>query len=436
MSAVMIEFTRNLLASDFMPHGVCFLWNPGIMWLHAISDAVIALSYYLIPLALVYFVRKRRDLPFHWMFLLFGVFIFACGTTHVMGLWTLWHGTYRLEGVIKAVTAAASVGTAVLLVHLLPDALALPSPAQLRAANDDLEREIAHRRRVEHALVEAHDHLEATVQQRTAELARANEELKAEMQRRQAEEAERVRAEHTVRRMQAELAHVGRVTVMGELAASIAHEVSQPIAAVVTNASACLRWMTNDPPNHAEAHESVTRILRDGRRAGEIIRRIRALLKKSPPTPTEQDVNALLRDVLALVHDALATHRIDARVELADVPPVMGDRIQLQQVLLNLVMNGVDAMNECPDGPRNLVVSSWLLDTGEVTMTVKDSGVGVDPALFDKLFEPFFTTKPEGMGMGLSVSRSIVESHGGRLWASSNEGQGASFHVSLPGVHA
>jgi C4-dicarboxylate-specific signal transduction histidine kinase len=433
----MIDFARNLLSSDFMPHGVCFLWNPGIMWLHAISDAVIALSYYLIPLALVYFVRQRRDVPFHWMFLLFGVFIFACGTTHVMALWTLWHGTYRLEGVIKAVTAAASVGTAVLLVQLLPDALALPSPAQLRAANEDLQREIAHRRRVEHALVEAHDQLEAKVEQRTAELARANDELISEMHRRQAEEAERVRAEETVRQMQAELAHVGRVTVMGELAASIAHEVSQPLAAVVTNANACLRWMASDPPNHAEARDSVNRILRDGHRAGEVLRRIRELLKKSPPKPTEQDVNGLLRDVLALVHDALAKQRIETHVELADVPPVMGDRIQLQQVLLNLVMNGVDAMLERPDGPRSLVVSSRLLDTGEVTMTVQDSGVGVDPAVFDKLFDPFFTTKAEGLGMGLSVSRSIVESHGGHLWASLNEGQGgASFHVSLPGLHA
>jgi len=127
----MIDFWQNLLASDFMPHGVCFLWNPEIVWLHAISDAVIAISYSLIPLALVYFVRKRTDLPFQWMFLMFGVFILGCGTTHVMELWTLWHGTYRLAGVIKAITAGASVLTAVLLVRLMPQALALPSPAQL-----------------------------------------------------------------------------------------------------------------------------------------------------------------------------------------------------------------------------------------------------------------------------------------------------------------
>src|SRR5882762_2970550 len=137
-SVDMGEFAQHLFSSDFMPHGVCFLWHPEIVWLHAISDGLIALSYFLIPLALFYFVRQRHDLPFHWMFLLFGVFILGCGATHVMGIWTLWHGTYRLEGVIKAVTAAASIVTAGLLVHLLPQALSLPSPAQLRLANAEL----------------------------------------------------------------------------------------------------------------------------------------------------------------------------------------------------------------------------------------------------------------------------------------------------------
>jgi two-component system NtrC family sensor kinase len=414
----MIELAQHLFSSDFMPHGVCFLWNPGIVWLHAISDGLIALSYFVIPVALFYFVRRRNDLPFHWIFLLFGLFILGCGGTHVMGIWTLWHGTYRLEGVIKAVTAGASVVTAVALIQLLPQALALPSPAQLRAANDELAREITYRRVAERALLDAHEQLEETVRQRTAELAHANDELKAEMERRH--------------RMEIELAHVGRVTTIGELAASIAHEVSQPLAAVVTNANACLRWLASEPPNVKEARDSVARILRDGSRAGEIIQRIRALLKKTPPKPTEQDVNEVLRDVLALVDDALARQRIDARADLGDVPLVLADRVQLQQVILNLVMNGVDAVNERRDGPRSLVISTGTLDSGEVTMTVRDSGVGVDPAAFDKLFDPFFTTKPEGMGMGLSVSRSIVESHGGRLWASINDGPGATFHVSLP----
>jgi C4-dicarboxylate-specific signal transduction histidine kinase len=428
----MTDFVRQLLSSDFMPHGVCFLWHREIVWLHAISDGVIALSYFLIPGALFHFVRRRTELPFHWMFVLFGVFILGCGATHVMGIWTLWHGTYRLEGVIKAITAGASIVTAFALVQQLPRALDLPGPAQLRAANGELEREISYRRVAERALLDAHEQLEATVARRTAELARANEELTAEMQRRQIEEAEHTRAEHTIRRMEIELAHVGRVTTIGELAASIAHEVSQPLAAVVANGNASLNWMAGDPPNLPEARDSVTRIVRDGRRAGEVIQRIRALLKKSPPAPTEQNVNDVLRDVLALVADALTRQRIEARADLGDVPPVLADRVQLQQVILNLVMNGVDAVNERGDGPRRLVISTRTLDTGEVTMAVEDSGAGVDPAVLDKLFDPFFTTKPQGMGMGLSVSRSIVESHGGRIWASINQGAGATFHVSLP----
>jgi len=416
---IMIEFWQKLLASDFMPHGVCFLWNPEIVWLHAISDTVIAVSYYLIPLALVYFVRKRKDLPFQWMFLLFGVFILGCGTTHVMELWTLWHGTYRLAGVIKAITAGASVLTAVLLVRLMPQALALPSPAQLREANERLAR--------------AHEDLESRVRERTAQLAEAYAELRAEMDRRLAAEHERLRAEQTVRMMQTELAHVGRVTTMGELAASIAHEVSQPLSAVVTNANACLRWLANTPPNVFEARESVSNILRDGQRAGEVIRRIRALLKKTPPQPTEQDVNELLKEVMPLVRDAFLKDNIDARLDLAhDLPAVKGDRVQLQQVILNLIMNGIEAMHQTARDPRRLEISSRRLESGEVAVTVRDSGVGVEPATFEKLFDPFFTTKPSGMGMGLSVSRAIVESHGGRLWASRNDGPGASFHVALP----
>ena len=156
----MREFLMKLFSSDFMSHGYCYLWRPEIIWLHAISDSIIALSYYVIPLTLVYFVRKRRDLPFHWMFLMFGIFIFSCGTTHLMEVWTLWHGTYRLAGVIKAITAVASVATAALFVRLVPEAVALPSPAQLRAANQDLEREIQERRRVEQALQQAYNEVE------------------------------------------------------------------------------------------------------------------------------------------------------------------------------------------------------------------------------------------------------------------------------------
>ena len=428
----MTEFIAKLLSSDFMPHGMCYLWQPDIIWLHVISDSLIAVSYLVIPLALVHFVRKRPDLPFHWMFLMFGAFIVGCGATHVMEVWTVWNGTYRLAGVVKALTAMASMATAALLIPLIPRALALPSPAQLHAANEELEREVAERRRAEAALQAARDELEVRVHLRTAELARANEELKAEILHAQRAEAERRRAEQDLKTIQDELAHVSRLTTMGELAASIAHEVSQPLTAVITNANACLRWLAADPPNLDEARDTLTRILRDGRRASDVIQRIRALLKRRAPESVPQDVNELIREVLALVQDALRTAQVSAQVELGgNVPAVLGDRVQIQQVVLNLVMNGIEAMREVDDRPRRLVVGSSPRE-GEVVVTVSDSGVGIDPDKLGRLFDPFFTTKAEGMGMGLSVSRSIVESHGGRLWASSGEASGATFRFTVP----
>jgi len=194
-------FTKLFSSQDFMPHGDCYLWKPEIVWLHAISDGVIALSYYLIPFVLIYLVRKRKDLPFNAIFVMFGVFIFACGTTHVMEVWTLWHPFYRLSGVIKAFTAVASVGTAVMLVQFVPQALALPSPTQLRTANAQLENEIKERRRVEQPLHHAYDELEVRVQERTADLASANAALRNEI-------VERQHAQEASETAQSELAHV------------------------------------------------------------------------------------------------------------------------------------------------------------------------------------------------------------------------------------
>jgi C4-dicarboxylate-specific signal transduction histidine kinase len=232
------------------------------------------------------------------------------------------------------------------------------------------------------------------------------------------------------------MAHVSRVTTMGELTASIGHEVNQPLTAMMTNANACVRWLAAEPSNMGEARQSLQRIQRDGQRAADILRGIRELMKKRPPLPAPQNVNELIKDALLLVHDSVVRNSIDTHLELSnDVPVVLGDRAQLQQVLLNLVMNSVDALHGVSGRSRSLVITSGRdRGTGQATMKVTDSGIGVDPKLFEKLFEPFFTTKVEGMGMGLSVSRSIIERHGGQLWASPNQGPGATFHVLLPGI--
>jgi PAS domain S-box-containing protein len=667
-----------LFSPDLMPHGYCYLWRPEIVWLHAVSDTLIALAYYLIPVMLVYFARKRKDLPFHWVFLMFGLFIFGCGTTHLMEVWTLWHANYGLAGVIKGITAGASMATAALLVPLLPRALALPSPAQLRTTNLELEKVIAERRRVEEELQGAHAELELRVRQRTAQLAEANLRLQAEIvERRRAEEVlrkqanllelahdaiivrdmddritywnsgaegtygwkrdeavgsiaqqllqsvypsdleqlkldvvrdgrwdgeltqtrsdgtsivvasrwallrddsgdpvatlqintditarkraieelakseqrwravfdnstvgialtdlngrfqaanfafqkmmgysrrellgmsfmditdeddrerswtrfaelpvenrqyfetkkrnrrkdgsviwvdidvslvpgtesipqfmlamvdditERKRAEAALLATQSQLAHIARVTTMGELVASIAHEINQPLTAVVTNANASLRWLGGADPNMEEARLAITRIIKEGNRASDVIGKIRSFLKKSPAQTASLDINEVIREVLVLTHHEILSNRVSLQTDLeSDIPAVMGDRVQLQQVLFNLIRNAIEATCAPESGARDLLVTSHWREPGRVVVAVRDSGGGIDPLHLDQLFNPFFTTKPDGMGMGLSISRSIIEAHGGRLWAAPGEGHGATFQFSLAAAAA
>jgi len=244
---------------------------------------------------------------------------------------------------------------------------------------------------------------------------------------------QRKQAEEELRKAQAELAHFTRVTTMGELASSIVHEVAQPLAAVATDSTACLRWLAGTSPNLEEARECLQRIIRDGKRAGEVIARIRSLVTKSAPAKERIDRNETIQEVLAMIDAEARRHRVLVRTELAaGLPPVRGDRVQLQQVILNLVMNGIEAMKAVTDRPRELVIRSEPHESGEVLVTVQDSGIGLDAQNMERLFEPFYTTKPEGMGMGLSISRSIIKAHGGRLWAKPNDGLGATFQFTLP----
>jgi signal transduction histidine kinase len=230
--------------------------------------------------------------------------------------------------------------------------------------------------------------------------------------------------------------------MMGELSASVAHEVNQPLAGIVSNGTACLRWLARNTPNLEEAREAIRDIVRDGKRAGEVIARIRALTKRAAPPKEKLDLNEIVREVLALVGDQAKKNSVMIRTQFADEGcPVFADRVQLQQVLLNLVMNGMEAMSSVGGRERQLLIVTRNVDLAQVQVTVEDTGVGLDPNMMDKIFEPFYTTKSGGMGMGLSICRSIVQSHGGRLWATANDGPGTSFHFSLPkhdehGTHA
>ena len=240
-------------------------------------------------------------------------------------------------------------------------------------------------------------------------------------------------AEHALHQAQAELAHVARVTTLGELAASIAHEINQPLAGIIADASACLRMLAGDPPNVDGARETARRTIRDGNRASDVITRLRALFSKKDAVTDSVDLNEATREVIALSSSELQRNRVILRPELADdLPPVSGDRIQLQQVILNLLMNASDAMSGVDDRPRQVVIRTERDEGDRVRLSVQDAGVGFEPQAVDKLFEAFYTTKSGGMGMGLSVSRSIIERHHGRLWAEPNDGPGATFSFSVP----
>jgi PAS domain S-box-containing protein len=543
----MTSFLAWLMSpQDYMPHGMCFLWQPELIALHVASDSLIALAYYSIPIALIYFVMKRTDLAFPGIFVLTGLFILACGTTHAMSVWTLWVPDYRVDGGIKAVTALLSIGTAVAIWKVMPLALALPSTGQLERANKLLGQEITQRQRAEAALREMNTELERRVAARTADLQeevvrrrnteatlRASEErwrsmfeasavgitimdqqnhfaavneafqkmvgyTEQELQslgpvditheddrqatremiqdvqsgKRQDYQAEkryrrkdgkliwvRVSAaraldpnsplpgiptlvEDITERKRAEVAwhdardalsRATRLTVMGELSASIAHEVNQPLAAIITNGQACERFLGFSPPDLDEVKDAVGEIVRDGRRASEVLKRIRAMSKNTAPERGQVDVNHAIAEVLALTRDELQRHRVAVQTDLrSKLPTIMADRVQLQQVVLNLVMNGIDAMRAVTDRPRILTVRSQLNDQGNIVVNVADSGVGLDPANRDRIFESFFTTKPEGMGMGLAISNTIIEAHHGRLWAESGSPFGAVFGFTLP----
>jgi PAS domain S-box-containing protein len=243
---------------------------------------------------------------------------------------------------------------------------------------------------------------------------------------------ERKRAEEELHKAQSELAHVTRVMTMGELAASIAHEVNQPLAAIVANGGACLRWLMGDSPDLGEVRESAQRIIRDGKRASDVISRIRGLVRKTDPEKTPLDINQAVREVINLTQSEAVGKAVAIRTELAsELPFVLGDRVQLQQVILNLVMNGIEAMNPVKDRPREMLIRSSEHESDKVLVAVQDSGVGIDAQHLEKIFGTFYTTKSQGMGMGLAICRSIVENHGGRLWATPNDGPGATFQFTL-----
>ena len=261
--------------------------------------------------------------------------------------------------------------------------------------------------------------------ERATELLRANETLRSEI-------AQRKQAEESLRQAQAELARVSRISAMGELTASLAHEVNHPIGAIMINAETCLRWLSHEVPDVERARTIASMIVKDGTRASETVARMQHRFETGAPLREPVDVNDVIHEMIVLLRGEAARQDVSIRTELADnLPQVAGDSVQLKQVLMNLMVNGIEAMND-GNGARELTIISQLAENGEVTVSVSDNGIGLPPLPMSQLFNAFVTTKPRSVGIGLSISRSIVEGHGGHLWATNNASRGANFHLTLP----
>jgi len=285
---------------------------------------------------------------------------------------------------------------------------------------------IAWQRKSEAALRQARDELEVKVADRTVELKQANAALVNQM-------AEQKRTEETLQRTRTELARVVRITTIGELTASIAHEVNQPLAAIVANADACVAWLALENPDLPEARAAASRAIQGATRASEVITRIRSLINKAAPERAQIQVNEVVKETIALVERQASRFQVSIQTALnLNLPLALGDRIQIQQVILNLMMNAIESMSSVDMRPRRLVIRSTVYEGDRILLSFEDTGVGVSEEIMPRLFEPFFTTRSEGIGMGLAISRSIIEAHGGRLWAESVVDRGSVFQFTLP----
>jgi signal transduction histidine kinase/CheY-like chemotaxis protein len=415
VSAV-LEFFHKLFSQEYMPHGMCYLWDPAVLWLHVISDGLIAAAYYTIPFLLFYFVRKRRDVAFKGIFVAFGIFILACGTTHLMGAVTVWSPVYRLEGVIKAITAAASVATFAMLVPMMPALIALPSPTQLARANQSLAREIEERRTAEGEVRSINEDLEERVAKRTAER----------------------------RALEDQLLQSQKMEAVGRLAGGVAHDFNN-LLTVILGYNEMLRDRVR---LDATAMEYADEVLRAAERASALTNQLLAFSRRQVAVPRVVDLNEIVQGIDKMLRRIIGEDiQLEARLS-PGIPAVKVDPSHIDQVIMNLAVNSRDAM---PQGGKLTIETAAVELTEEyadhhiaveaghyVMLAVSDTGSGMDAATRERLFEPFFTTKEKGKGtgLGLSIVYGIVKQNGGEILVYSEPGRGTAFKIYLPAVMA
>ncbi|MFJ7439414.1 ATP-binding protein [Methylorubrum thiocyanatum] len=385
----MLELLRRLWeVENLSPHGICLLWRPELIWTHVVSDSLIAFAYFSIPIGLAYFVSRRRDVVFGWMFWSFAVFITACGATHLMAIWTLWVPDYGLEAAVKLLTGLASIGTAVALWVLMPKALTLPSPTQLRQANEALEARIA---------------------ERDAALAAL-----------EAANAERARAEEALRQSQ-------KMEAIGQLTGGVAHDFNNLLNVVLLNLDRVERGLALDSPLRRRLDDAV----KGAERAATMTHKLLAFARRQPLSPVSTDVNAQIASFAEFVRGTIGP-RIRLETDFApDLPRVNIDPNQLENALLNLAVNARDAM---PEGGTLTLATRPLPEGDGLAVEVSDTGTGMAPEIEARAFEPFFTTKPLGQGTGLGLSQvfGFAQQSGGSAAFVRRERPGTTVRLSFP----
>ena len=458
----MQEMWKTFFSSgSFIPHGHCYLWQTQLVWLHVASDSIIALAYFSIPITLVYFISKRQDLPFDWIFALFGAFIVACGITHIFELWTLWHPTYWLSGTMKAITALISLATAILLVDLMPQALALPSPAQLASANRLLEAEIVERQLAEFAIQKAKEELETRVEERTAELMSQTQQLE--------------QALSELKQAQSNLIHSEKMSSLGQFVAGIAHEINNPINFIYGNITHTRQYansllelvnlyqeqypnpvpIVQEKINYVDLDfiiSDLPKILTSMKNGAErifgIVKSLRIFSRHDEAEMKLADIHEGIDSTLMILQSRLNAKpglwSIQVIKEYGNLPQIECYPGQLNQVFMNIIANAIDALEDDSRSqsiaaneanPRIIKISTKLLDSEVVEIRISNNGPEITESVMKQLFNPFFTTKPvgKGTGLGLAIGYQIITvRHQGELQCISAPGQGAEFIIKIP----